>query len=169
MGPKYLQVGFGKLLGYGRGERKLSCNSVRSIISHRCSLFLQYELHHATEPSSEKTFIITSKLLSDTTKTTPVINPAFVFKLCAEYHPQRGTNRSGQLSRSTKRRQGPGKFKKRKKITCANSHLAIAVVFTLQRMLASSHFCSLPASVAVFSTVVQEFNWSTVIAREPKK
>lgn len=33
-------------------------------------------------------------------------------------------------------------------------------------MLELSHFCSLPATIAVFSTVVQDFNWSTPIARE---
>lgn len=51
--------------------------------------------------------------------------------------------------------------KKKKK-----DNLCQFVVFALRRMLERSHFCSLPATIAVFSTVVQEFNWSALIARE---
>lgn len=108
-----------------------------------------------------KTFIITSKLLSYTTKTMSVINPPFISNFVLNIIHRRH-NHLGQLSRKTKGRHGQEK----KKITCANSHLAIAVVFALQRMLELSHFCSLPETIAVFSTVVQEFNWSTRIARE---
>lgn len=87
------------------------------------------------------------------------------FKLCVLNIIRRRHNHLGQLSHKTKGKAWPGK-EKEKKITCANSHLAIAVVFALQRMLELSHFCSLPATIAVFSTVVQEFNRSTLIARE---
>jgi len=79
------------------------------------------------------------------------------FQCWAEY------NHLGQLSRKKKGKARPGN---QKKISLANSQLAIAVVFTLRRMLERSHFCSLPATIAVFSTVVKEFNWSTVIAWE---
>lgn len=116
----------------------------------------------------KKTFVITSKLLSYTTKTMCVINPPFISNSVLHIIHRRH-NHLGQLSRKTKGRNGQEK-KKPITITFANSHLAIAVVFARQRMLERSHFCcSLPATIAVFSTVVQEFNWSTLIAWERGK
>lgn len=86
---------------------------------------------------------------------------ALHFKLCAADHPQK--ERPLWTTLTLDKRKG---IARKKRITCANSHLAIFVVFALQRMLELPHLRSLPATIAVFSTVVQEFNWSTVRSHE---
>lgn len=105
----------------------------------------------------KKTLIITSELLSYTTKSMSVINPPFISNFVLNII-HRMHNQFGQVSWKTKRKRG-----QEKKTTCASSYLAIAAVFAMRRILELSHCCSLPANIVA---VVQEFKRSTQTIEE---